>query len=215
MSNTAVWMAQGGGTMYVGSGGRIVVLDGGVIDASLGTIDVGTIALGTNAVATANIQNSAVTTAKIADGAVTSAKLAVGSIDGSTITAATITSTQLATGSVTSTQIAAGAVGTTDLADGSVTTAKLADGSVTSAKLAAGVGGSSLFISATITSDGNPTVIPHGLGVDPTAANVFFSVMDTAATVSWSFTSLTTDATNITVTATSTLKFRAMAQKPS
>lgn len=69
MANTPIYFTNGGANLVVGAGGTI--------DATAGTINVGTIDLGANAVATVNIQDGAVTTSKIANAAVDFDKILV------------------------------------------------------------------------------------------------------------------------------------------
>ena len=89
---------------------------------------------------------------------------------------------------------------------GSIT---VADGSITKAKTA-------MFISATQTGDGMNEVLAHGLGVDPTTANVFISVMDTLTNTVGDFNAaiVSTDATNVTVNVTTGVLYRVMAWAP-
>jgi hypothetical protein len=107
---------------------------------------------------------------------------------------------------------------TTDmLQDDAVTTPKINDLAVTTAKLSGGAvtkATSKIFISGDTVGDGMPQVIPHGLGVNPTTANLFFSVISTAAAGDFAFTNIATDATNITVTATATITYRVWAIAP-
>ncbi len=97
--------------------------------------------------------------------------------------------------------------GAIDVPDASITTAKLANTAVTKAK-------AKMFISANQVGTGAPQNIAHGLGVDPTAANVIFSVIDTAAAGDFAFTNIATTNVNVTVTATANVVYRVQVWAP-
>jgi hypothetical protein len=107
---------------------------------------------------------------------------------------------------------------TTDmLQDDAVTTPKINDLAVTTAKLSGGAvtkATTKMFISSDQTGTGMPQNIAHGLGVNPTTANILFSVIDTAMAGDFAFTNLATDATNVTVTATANVVYRVQAWAP-
>jgi hypothetical protein len=119
--------------------------------------------------------------------------------------------------SVTTDMLQDDAVTTPKINNLAVTTAKIAGGAVTTPTLAAGAvtkAKTGMFISGDTVGDGMPQVIPHGLGVDPTTANLFFSVIDTAMAGDFAFTNIATDAMNITVTATANVVYRVQAWAP-
>lgn len=98
--------------------------------------------------------------------------------------------------------------GSITVADGSITTAKLASNAVTKVK-------TGMFISSTQT--GTQTMIAHGLGVNPTAANVIVAPISTAGTDTPGVyaVAIATDATNVSITVTGgALQYRVMAWAP-
>jgi hypothetical protein len=189
MANVPIRIDQGGTLMTVDTGATLTIngtLNGG-----------GSINVPDGSITAAKLATDAVETAKIKDLNVTTGKLALLSVDTGQIAANAVTTAKILNANVTTGKIATGAVTTTELGAAAVTKAK-----------------AKMFISGNITGDGAPQVTAHGLGVDPTTANIFFSVISTAAAGDFAFTSLSTDATNVTVTATNTIIYRIMAWAP-
>ena len=106
-----------------------------------------------------------------------------------------VTTAKIDDAAVTTAKMALVSVDDTILADDAVTTDKILDANVTKAKI-------NMFISAEQT--GTQTMIAHGLGADPTAANVIVAATDTSGTDTPGVydVAIATDATNISVTVT-------------
>jgi hypothetical protein len=188
-ANVPIYTEQGGTNMFIGDGATLTVQDGGTITVEAGgTLD------GAGAI-------------EVPDGSITAAKLAADSVTTVKILDDNVTTAKIAPLNVTDAELAADSVITSKILDLNVTTGKLAAGAVTKAKTA-------MFISGNNVGDGMPQVIPHGLGVDPTTANLFFSVIDTAMAGDFAFTNIATDNMNITVTVTANVVYRAMAWAP-
>lgn len=131
------------------NGSGLVIPDGFVVQAMLGTDSVGSAQVQADAIGTSEIAPLAVTVAELADNAVTLAKMADNAVD------------------------------TAELVDGAVETVKIADDAVTKAKLAGGflrqvaiAGGAAGALTVTGIASGDELVGVARLNRDAVAANI-------------------------------------------
>jgi hypothetical protein len=218
-ANVPIYTEQGGTNMFIGDGATLTVQDGGTITVEAGgTLDgAGAIEVPDGSITAAKLAADSVTTVKILDDNVTTAKIAPLNVTAAELAADAVTTAKILDDNVTTAKIAPLNVTDAELAADSVITSKILDLNVTTGKLAAGAvtkAKTAMFISGNTVGDGMPQVIPHGLGVDPTTANLFFSVIDTAMAGDFAFTNIATDNMNITVTVTANVVYRAMAWAP-